>query len=107
MHIYGEHILGVPPLDIPSPNVVLKTTELAHYEAIQLFVERAQAVVNDFELTDENKATLIQICAKVDGLPLALELAAARVRVLSPALLLEKLSNASLYSDGRCEKSLR
>ncbi len=96
LHIYGEHILGVPPLDIPRPNVVLKTTELVHYEAIQLFVERAQAVVNDFELTDENKATLVQICAKVDGLPLALELAAARVRVLSPALLLEKLSNAPL-----------
>ncbi len=96
LHIYGEHILGVPPLDIPTPDVVLKTTELAHYEAIQLFVERAQAVVNDFELTDENKSTLVQICAKVDGLPLALELAAARIRVLSPALLLEKLSNAPL-----------
>lgn len=96
LHIYGEHVLGIPPLDVPSPNVTLKTTELVCYEAIQLFVERTQAVTHDFVVTDENKAIIVQICAKVDGLPLALELAAARVRVLSPGLLLEKLSNAPL-----------
>ncbi len=96
LHLYGEHVLGIPPLDIPDPNVVLETTELAHYEAIQLFVERAQAVMPSFVLTNENKAIIVQICAKVDGLPLALELAAARVRVLSPALLLKRLSNARL-----------
>lgn len=96
LHLYGEHVLGVPPLDVPDPNVVLETTKLAHYEAIQLFVERTQAVVPSFALTNENKADIVQICAKVDGLPLALELAAARVRVLSPALLLKRLSNARL-----------
>lgn len=96
LHLSGEHALGIPPLDVPEANVVLAATEFAHYEAIQLFVERTQAVMPDFRLTDANKAVIAQICAKVDGLPLALELAAARVRVLSPALLLERLANARL-----------
>ncbi len=96
LHLYGESVLGIPPLDVPAANVNLEATELLHYEAIQLFVERTQAAMPSFTLTNENKDIIIQICAKVDGLPLALELAAARVRVLSPALLLKRLSNARL-----------
>jgi len=96
LHMYGEHEFSVPPLDLPDPSAAVEATELAHYGAIQLFVERAQAVVPDFALTEENAAVIAQICARVDGLPLALELAAARVKVLPPALLLEHLSRARL-----------
>ena len=96
LHLYGEYEFSVPPLDVPDPSIVLKSAELSHYGAIQLFVERAQAVVADFALTDEIGAFIAQICARLDGLPLALELAAARVKVLPPALLLERLSRARL-----------
>jgi predicted ATPase len=96
LHLYGEHDFSVPPLDVPDPSIAVETTELAHYGSIQLFVERAQAVMPDFALTEENAAVIAQICARVDGLPLALELAAARVKVLPPALLLERLSRARL-----------
>jgi len=96
LHLYGEHEFSVPPLDVPDPSIVLETTELSQYGAVQLFVERAQAVVPNFALTAENGAVIAQICARVDGLPLALELAAARVKVLPPALLLERLSRARL-----------
>jgi predicted ATPase len=96
LHLYGEHEFSVPPLDLPGPGIALKATELSQYGAIQLFVERAQAVQPDFVLTDENAAAIAQICARVDGLPLALELAAARIRVLPPVVLLERLSQARL-----------
>ncbi len=96
LHLYGESVLGIPPLDLPASDVDMDVPELLHYEAIQLFVERTQAAVPSFALTRENKDIIVQICTKVDGLPLALELAAARVRVLSPALLLKRLSNARL-----------
>jgi len=96
LHLYGEHEFSVPPLDLPGFGIALKATQLSQYGAIQLFVERAQAVQPDFALTNENAATIAQICARVDGLPLALELAAARVRVLPPVVLLERLSQARL-----------
>jgi predicted ATPase len=96
LHLYGEHEFGVPPLDVPDTSIALKATELLRYEAIQLFVERAQAVLPDFALTGENGATIAQICARVDGLPLALELAAARVKMFPPVQLLARLEQARL-----------
>jgi len=96
LHLSGEHQFNVPPLDFPAPQQVSETTELSHYGALQLFVERAQAVLPDFTLTAENAAIIAEICAKVDGLPLALELAAARVKVLPSAVLLERLAHAPL-----------
>jgi predicted ATPase len=97
LHLYGEHKFSVPPLDLPDPAVMPgRTDDLLQYGAIQLFVERAQAIVPHFALTAENAASIVQICGRVDGLPLALELAAARVKVLPPALLLERLSAARL-----------
>jgi predicted ATPase/transcriptional regulator with XRE-family HTH domain/tetratricopeptide (TPR) repeat protein len=96
LHMYGEHKFSVPPLDVPVPDIKLKTTELLQYGAVQLFVERAQAAAPDFVLTAENAQTIAEICFKVDGLPLALELAAARIRVLSPEVLLERLTQAPL-----------
>jgi predicted ATPase len=91
LHLYGEHEFGVPPLDIPDLNFIPEAAELAQYGAIQLFLQRAQAIVPDFALTAENKASIAQICAWVDGLPLALELAAARAKLLSPPSLFKQL----------------
>jgi predicted ATPase len=96
LHLYGEYEFSVPPLDVPDPGIQLKAAELSQYSAIQLFVERAKLVVPDFSLTAENASSIAQICARVDGLPLALELAAARVKLLPPALLLKRLSETRL-----------
>jgi predicted ATPase len=96
LHLYGESEFKVPPLDIPISGTALDAAKLAQYGAVQLFAERARAVVPDFTLTAENAASTAQICARVDGLPLALELAAARVKVLPPAQLLARLSKARL-----------
>lgn len=96
LRLNGEHEYGVLPLDIPDARVGSEAAKLAGYSAIQLFVERVQAVVHDFVLTNENAAIIAQICARVDGLPLALELAAARIKLLTPVQLLEMLSKARL-----------
>jgi predicted ATPase/transcriptional regulator with XRE-family HTH domain len=92
LHLYGEREFSVPPLDVPDPSAVTDTEELGQYAAIQLFIERAQAAVPEFDLTVDNAESIAQVCAKLDGLPLALELAAARIKVLPPAQLLERLS---------------
>ena len=94
LRLSGEHEFEVPPLNIPDPDMVLNKETAAQYDAVQLFVERARLVAPNFELTDENAPTIARICARVDGLPLALELAAARIKLLTPAKLLEWLSKA-------------
>lgn len=96
LHVYGEHEFNVPPLDIPPPVMPDNPADLLHYGAVQLFVERAQAVQPDFIVTAENAPIITEICAKVDGLPLALELAAARIKILRPSALLELLAQARL-----------
>ncbi len=95
LRIYGEHEFTVLPLDVPDVRSV-PLEQLARYSALQLFVDRARAVVPDFALTAENVLSIAQICARVDGLPLALELAAARIKVLGPERLLAQLSEARL-----------
>lgn len=96
LRLYGEYVFNVPPLDIPDPIIKLDASELVRYGAVQLFVERALAVAPDFVVTNENAAIIAQICARVDGVPLGLELAAARIRSLPPLLLLERISQARL-----------
>ncbi len=96
LRLSGEHELEVPPMNLPDPALALNKETAARYGAIQLFVERARLVDPDFALTDENAPTIAQICARVDGLPLALELAAARIKSLTPEKLLERLSKARL-----------
>ncbi|HEV7235382.1 MAG TPA: NB-ARC domain-containing protein, partial [Ktedonobacteraceae bacterium] len=99
LHLYGERVFNVPSLDYPAylaSHVALDREELLQYSAVKLFVERARALVSDFALTSENAASITQICARVDGLPLALELAAARVKVLPPEQLLVRLEEARL-----------
>ena len=96
LRISGEHEFEVPPLTMPPSGVVLNKENATRYGAVQLFIERARLVRPDFVLTDENAPLIAQICARVDGLPLALELAAARIRLLTPEQLLEKLSGTRL-----------
>ncbi len=89
----GEYEFKVPPLDLPDPKKKHTEDSLAHYASVSLFVQRANAVKNDFKLTDENAPTIVKICEKLEGLPLAIELAAARIKILSPDELLSRLGN--------------
>jgi predicted ATPase/DNA-binding CsgD family transcriptional regulator len=98
LHVSGEHAFIVPPLALPrraaretSAPTMPTLDELRTYEAIQLFVDRSRAAWPQFSLTAENAATVAAICARVDGLPLAIELAAARSAVLPPQALLARL----------------
>jgi predicted ATPase/class 3 adenylate cyclase len=91
--LYGEHEYSVPPLALPDPERLPTVERLTHYEAVRLFVERAQAAKTDFSVTNENAPAVAEICYRLDGLPLAIELAAARIKVLSPQKMLDRLGN--------------
>jgi predicted ATPase/class 3 adenylate cyclase len=91
LHLYGEHEYEVPPLGLPETGANPDPAELARYESIALFVERAAAVKPDFAISGANAAAIAEICARLDGLPLAIELAAARVKLLPPQALLARL----------------
>ena len=94
LRLRGEHLYPVPPLGLPEVDARRPTLgELAQYEAVQLFIARAQAVKPDFGLTDENAGAVAELCLRLDGLPLAIELAAARIRLFSPHALLQRLGS--------------
>ncbi|HXY50679.1 MAG TPA: protein kinase [Terriglobales bacterium] len=93
LHIYGEHEFPVPPLELPNPKSMPALEVLSRLPAIALFVERAQAVKHQFALTKENATAVATICTRLDGLPLAIELAAARIKLLSPSAMLARLEN--------------
>src|SRR5947209_3579811 len=93
LHLAAEHQYPVPPLPAPIPGHLPDLESLSRYDAIQLFVQRAEAVKAGFELTDENAAAVAEICYQLDGLPLAIELAAARIRLFPPRSLLGRLGN--------------
>jgi predicted ATPase/DNA-binding CsgD family transcriptional regulator len=93
LHLYGEHDYPVPPLSIPDPTTLPDLETPSHYESIALFVQRAQAVKPSFQMTERNAPTLAEICLRLDGLPLAIELAAARILVLQPEELLARLQD--------------
>ncbi len=98
----GEHALYVRSLAIPETHAGLNVDALMQYGAVQLFVERAVSVVPDFVLTNENAGAVVQICERLDGIPLALELAAARLRMLSVEQIAARLDNAfRLLTGGR------
>jgi predicted ATPase/DNA-binding CsgD family transcriptional regulator len=93
LRLHGEQRLPIPPLTCPPPNAVIDSTEeLERSSAVRLFLERARAVAPDFALTPANARTVARLCASLDGLPLALELVAARADVFSPEVMLERLS---------------
>jgi predicted ATPase len=91
LRLRGEHEYPVPALDVPAP-ATCWLDELAETPAVALFVDRAQAARPDFRLTWENAVAIAEICRRLDGIPLAIELAAARSRLLSPHALLARLS---------------
>ncbi|HEX2029455.1 MAG TPA: NB-ARC domain-containing protein [Nitriliruptorales bacterium] len=91
LHLHGEQQFPVPPLGLADPRQLSDLGALARFEAVALFAERAAAVKADFCLTDENAASVAEITARLDGLPLAIELAASRVKLLAPQALLGRL----------------
>lgn len=93
LHVYHEHEFPVPPLALPDARSFPSPEALAQYSAIRLFVQRAAAVKPDFRLNNENAASVAAICTRLDGLPLAIELAAARVKLLSPSAIHTRLAS--------------
>jgi non-specific serine/threonine protein kinase len=93
LHLSGEQQWPVPPLALPDAQHRPDPPTLSQYDAVALFIQRARAVRPDFRVTDENGPAVAAICARLDGLPLAIELAAARSTVLPPQALLARLGN--------------
>ncbi|HWZ74421.1 MAG TPA: tetratricopeptide repeat protein [Casimicrobiaceae bacterium] len=83
LHVAGETTYHVPSLSVPEPQRAITIQVLTQYEAVRLFVDRARAMQPSFQITDSNSKAVVGICHRLDGIPLALELAAARVRALS------------------------
>jgi predicted ATPase/class 3 adenylate cyclase len=94
LHVYGEQEFPVPPLALPDLSDLPGLSALSQYEAVRLFIERAVAVKPDFQATNENAPAIAGICERVDGLPLAIELAAARINLFSPQALLARLATS-------------
>src|SRR5262249_47244372 len=82
LNVEGEQVLAVPPLSVPDPDWPSAGGSLIGYEAVRLFAERAAAVVPGFAITAGNGAAVARLCQRLDGIPLAIELAAVRLRVL-------------------------
>jgi predicted ATPase/DNA-binding XRE family transcriptional regulator len=93
LHLYGEYVFDVPPLALPDLRRLPPALDLREYPAVALFVERAQAANPRFALTAENQAAVAEICVRLDGLPLALELAAARSPLFDPLTMLRRLDS--------------
>jgi excisionase family DNA binding protein len=115
LRLSGEHLVAVPPLALPERRAAPEQPvqgpsldALARVEAIRLFIDRAQTAAADFALTTENAAPIAALCEQTGGLPLAIELAAARTRVLSPAALLARFSpQLPLLAAGPRDQPLR
>ncbi|HUS15138.1 MAG TPA: adenylate/guanylate cyclase domain-containing protein, partial [Chloroflexia bacterium] len=93
LHVRGEHEFMVPPLALPESGLPPDPASLSEYGAVRLFIERAVAIKPDFAVTSDNAAAVAQICTRLDGLPLAIELAASRVKILPPKAMLGRLQN--------------
>jgi predicted ATPase len=93
LHMYGEYEFPVPPLALPNLRSIPSLEVLSGLPAVALFVQRAQAIKREFALTKENAPVIAAICHRLDGLPLAIELAAARIKLLSPAAMLARLES--------------
>ena len=99
LRVRGEREYPVPVLRLPTPDDARDIPALAAIEAVAFFVDRVQAVQPDFALTADNAAAVIEICRRLDGLPLALELAAARAKILPPPTLRARLERAASTPD--------
>ena len=93
LSVPGEHVVPVPPLELPAPQQGEPLARLRQNEAVMLFTERAAAASGTFELTASNQAAVVDLCRRLDGLPLAIELAAVRTRVLTVEQILDRLAD--------------
>jgi predicted ATPase/class 3 adenylate cyclase len=100
LHVHGEHEHPVPPLRIPDPASQPTAESLSHYEGVALFVERAMAVRPDFAITAADAPAIAEIVARLDGLPLAIELAAAKTKLLGPQAILGRLGSRLAFLTG-------
>ncbi|REF36260.1 ATP-binding protein [Thermasporomyces composti] len=101
LNLAAEQTMTVPPLSLPAPDETPTPETIQQYDAVTLFVERAQAARHDFTLTPENTPAVVEISRRLEGVPLAIELAAVWVRTLEPQQLLERLDNQlTLLSGG-------
>jgi predicted ATPase/class 3 adenylate cyclase len=108
LHLSREHEHAVPPLAVPDTAEIADADTVSQYESVALFVERARAAKDSFALSPENLLAVAEICARLDGLPLAIELAAARVKLLPPLALLERLDRRlRLLTGGAADKPTR
>src|SRR6202521_4578777 len=103
LQVPGEHVIPIPPLQVPAGNGAEPLAHMRQNEAVMLFSERASAASGSFELTDANQPAVVALCRRLDGLPLAIELAAVRTRVLSVGQILDRLTDrfALLTGGGR------
>ncbi len=93
LNIQGEHEYPVPPLGLPERRKGQTAASLSHYESVALFIQRAKAAKLDWQITEENAPAVAEICMRLEGLPLAIELAAAQSKLLKPAAMLERLEH--------------
>jgi len=100
--VEGEQILAVPPLSTPDADREVAAGDATHYESVTLFLDRATAVAPGIEITDGNRDAVAELCRRLDGVPLAIELAAVWLRILSPAQILDRLEDRfRLLAGGR------
>ncbi len=93
LHLYGEHEFIVPPLAVPDLKHLPSNELLAQYDSVRIFIDRAQAIRSDFRINNTNARAVAEICVRLDGLPLAIELAAAQSKLLSLPMILSRLEN--------------
>jgi predicted ATPase/DNA-binding SARP family transcriptional activator len=107
-HLAGEHEYPVPALSLPNVAKLPSVAALSQYDAVALFIERARSVKPEFAVTDANAPAVAEICHRLDGLPLAIELAAARAKLLSPQALLARLEQRfELLTGGPLDRTAR
>ena len=112
LHLAGERVFAVAPMEVPDLHGAISADDLQKFDAVRLFVERALAVKPNFAMTAQNAPAIIEVCAQLDGLPLAIELAAARVQLLPPDALAERLGltyqqRQSLLATGGSDRPVR
>src|SRR5690606_27359848 len=93
LNVAGEAVVHVLPLNAPDPDVEPALAEMARFDGVLLFAERAAAAIPGFEIAEDNKSDIARICTRLDGLPLAIELAAARMRTMSTAQIVQRLTD--------------